>query len=32
MKPQWRNQLARSFQMWMVATEHSGAHYCQLLV
>ena len=32
MKLPWGNQLARNSQMWMMATEHSGEHYGQLVV
>lgn len=32
MKLPWGNQLARNSQMWMIATEHSGEHYGQLVV
>ena len=32
MKLPWGNQLARNSQMWMIAAEHSGEHYGQLVV
>lgn len=32
MKLPWGNQLAHNSQMWMMATEHSGEHYGQLVV
>jgi hypothetical protein len=32
MKFPWGNQLVHNSQMWMIATEHSGEHYGQLVV
>ena len=32
MKLPWGSQLAHNSQMWMIAAEHSGEHYGQLVV